>query len=198
MKTRSRLPTELDRSPLQIRRPRLLKAALVLGLAMLLVLPSCASSSGQEGAATGQDAVDDADRHQVSIFATIIRAELGTKGFDEVFISTQLCPDAIPSPTPCAERIQQAEQEALLVDLRDIPGITFVDDPSLYIDIEGGIGHAVVIGLGPVAERGAGEVRVPAFTYCGNVCGFHSVVVLVPGDEPDSWDIVPTGVGGSA
>ena len=92
---------------------------------------------------------------------------------------------------PCAERLSEAEQAALLEALSDLPGVAFVDDADRVTRriFAGDLPGAGLIAVGPIAGDGD-RVEVPGEAYCGGLCGHWMTLVIEHVDA--GWTVTGT------
>ena len=136
------------------------------------------------------------DQREIGIYAAAIEAMAATEPYDRLFVHDRPCrardvpvkdhEDVTNSELTeaCEEAFSNAERDALLADLKDLPPIRFVDDPQPVIErIFQGEGSEEPRSFDGVIQfavpRGHGDrVEVFASAYCGGLCGHWMTLVI--------------------
>lgn len=161
-------------------------------LALLAV--SCARA-GTDPASAPNDGSTGPDPTRVQIYAAAFRALFETeRWYDPVLLDERICAgiaDPMNDDASCDEMFSAAEQEAILVELADVPNVRFVDDADrvrvrIFADRTPGTG---LLAVGPI-ERDGALVTLEANAYCGSLCAHWMTLVLE--QDADGWTVTGT------
>lgn len=164
-------------------------------MALLLALVTVSCAHAGSGPAEPDGGPRGPDPTRIEIYEASFRALFETeRWYDPVMLDERICPgvgDPSNGASPCEETFTEAEQDAILAELADLPRVRFVDDAERVRDrfFTDRISNTGLLAVGPI-ERHGERVTVDANAYCGSLCAHWMTFVLE--DDVDGWSVTGT------